>query len=83
MAGWLMPSLGDFAHQLWVSLRHPAQDEERSGNMAIVQQIEDALRISLNAALVVAPASTWDDACEGFDVKIILHVNGDNTPAVH
>jgi hypothetical protein len=51
--------------------------------MAIVQQIEDALRISLDAALVVAPGSAWDDAREGFDVKIILHVDGDNTPAVH
>jgi hypothetical protein len=83
MTGELMASLGDLADQTRVALRYPTQNEEGRGGLAIIQQIEEALRVSLNAALEIAPACAWDNAREGFDVKIVLYVNGDDTPAVH
>src|SRR5258707_11843795 len=83
MAGRLMASLDDLTHQTRITLRHPAEDKERRGDVAIVEHIEDAFGISLDAALVTAPSSSVDHAGKGFYVKIVFDVDGDYAPAVH
>ena len=80
MAGRLMAALDNPKYELRITLRHPAQDEERGSDVAIVQKIEDVFCISLHAAFEIAPGMAVDSAREGFNVEIILHVDGEDTP---
>ena len=74
-----MSARSDFANQVRIALRHPAENEECTFHSVIVEQIEDALRVALNATGVARPSAAVNNAGEGLDMVVILNVDRNNT----
>ena len=57
----------------------PAQNEECGVYLMLFQKIQDAPGVVLHAARIVRPFRPIHYSGEGFDLEIILHIDGKNT----
>ena len=71
----LVPARHDHADERRMSLRDPAQYEEGATHVELVEQVEQALGVGDDAAFHAWPRVAVDDAVEGADLEIVLHVH--------
>ena len=76
VARHLVPASHDSLHKLWMTLRHPAQSEERGLGAVIGEHLQDGIDISLDTAGIVAPAVAWNGRIEGRDLIVVFDIHG-------
>jgi hypothetical protein len=78
MTGEFVTSGGDFAHDVRELLGNPSEDEKCAVDVDPGERFEQAASVGFDAARISRPASTIDDIGEGFGVKIVLDVDGND-----
>jgi len=74
--GDLVPARCDPTHQRRFSLRHPAEDEERSTYLCLFEEIENDLGGADDASRDIIPALAWKDASKVLYLEPILDIEG-------
>src|SRR5262249_18137235 len=82
MTRGLVAAPGDLRYETWITLRTPAENEERARDVTFVEKVQDPPRVLLDAAGVSPPSGTIDDAGESFYVIVVFDVNGNDAAAV-
>ena len=77
MRGNLMAPLLDFPHQTRASIRNPPQDEKSGFNPVLVKQIQNQMRISLQAQILGSPLLLRKKWSQVLDLKPVFEVNCD------
>ena len=76
VAGDLVPTLDDLAHEPWIALSDDSEDEERAARAVRVEQIEQALGLREHAAGQAAETVDAKGRFELVPVVVLLDVDG-------
>src|SRR5260370_32877459 len=83
MAAQFMTAAGDFPHESRITLGHPSENEVGATHTALLEEVEDATGVRLDAAGVTLPVRSIVYTSKGFHVKVVLDIHGNHTLENH